>query len=106
MSAVAGCGSRRLWTGRCNFRQNGDAIFSKNILQLSPKKACKKHQKRLDSIEKEMKALKKVTKSTESKVDNLQKAVKEVEGKFELIEADITNAEAVIMDAIDDCMDS
>lgn len=34
MSAVAGCGSRRLWTGRCNFRQNGDAIFSKNILQL------------------------------------------------------------------------
>ena len=43
MSAVAGNGSRRLCTGRCNFCQNGDAMFSKNILQLSPKKACKKH---------------------------------------------------------------
>jgi peptidoglycan hydrolase CwlO-like protein len=60
----------------------------------------------LDSIEKEMRALKKVTKSTESKVDNLQKAVKELEGNFELIEADIANAEASIMDTIGECMGS
>ena len=53
-----------------------------------------------------MKALKKVTKSTESKVDNLQKAVKELEGNFELIEADIANAEASIMDTIDECIRS
>lgn len=53
-----------------------------------------------------MKSLKKVTKSTESKVDNLQKAVKELEGNFELIEADIANAEASIMDTIGECMDS
>ena len=60
-------------------------------------------QKRLDSLEIEMKALKNIAKSTESKVDNLQKAVHELEGNFELIEADIANAEASIMDTIDEC---
>ena len=57
----------------------------------------------MDSLEIEMKALKKVAKSMESKVDNLQKAVQGREGNFELIEADIANAEASIMDTIDEC---
>ena len=63
-------------------------------------------QKRIDSIDKEMKALKKVAKSTESKMINLQKAVQELEGKFELIEADIANSEASIIDTIDECTNS
>ena len=60
-------------------------------------------QKRLDSIEKEMKALKKATKWTEAKLKSIQE---DLDGKFELIEADIANAEASIMDTIDECTNS